>query len=247
MTSLRMRSGAIAVGVLALVAAAGLAGCSVNVSTNSTNSNAPAPSKHFINSPDNAKAPSLAAHYVDFSFDYPGNWTPDPANGTPTASNFVKFERDDPSGVTLENFAVGSFSGTGDASADAAQLPQLLASFESQVNTMPGYKRLTIGEATTVNGLAGTQLTFSATPQLGGKTGNLFGRIILIPGPAGTTNGVTLIMLGSDASGEISSIADLGVKGQLPIILNSFKYGTPAAAPDANSAPAASNAPADQN
>jgi hypothetical protein len=237
----------IAMAAAALVAVIGLAGCNVSVGTNgaSSTSNAPAPSKHFVNSQDNAKAPSLAAHYVDFSFDYPGNWSPDPANGTATATNFVKFERDNDQNVTIENFAVGTFSGSGDPAADQAQLPQLLATFEAQVNTMPGYKRLTIGEATTINGMPGTQLSFSANPVINGAPANLFGRIVILPGPAGQPNGVTLIMLGTDASGEIHSVADLGTKGQLPIILSSFKFGTPPAA--AAPAPAANSAPSDQN
>ena len=189
----------------------------------------PPPSKHFVNSQANVQSPSLAQHYVDFSFDYPGNWTPDPANGTAGASNFVKFTRNDDNGATIENFAVGSFTSTGDPAADQQQLPQLLSSFEAQVNQLPGYKRLTIGEATTIDGLPGTQLTYSATPSINGKPANMFGRIVILPGPAGQTNGVTLIMLGTDVSGEIHSIADLGTKGQLPIILNSFKFGPPAA------------------
>jgi hypothetical protein len=235
-----MRSAAIAAGIAAVVGVGALAGCSASVSTNSSSAAAPVPNKHFVNSPDDAKAPSLAQHYVDFSFDYPGNWTPDPANGTPTASNFVKFERDNDQNVTIENFAVGSFSGSGDPTADAAQLPQLLATFEAQVNTMPGYKRLSIGEPTTVDGIQGQQLTFTANPVVNGTPANLFGRIIILPGPAGQANGVTLILLGTDASGEIHSVADLGVKGQLPIILNSFKFGTPSGA----AAPAGSQPPA---
>ena len=97
----------------------------------------------------------------------------------------------------------------------------------------------TIGEATTVNGIAGQQLTFTATPQIGGKPGNLFGRMIILPQP-GASKGVVLIMLGTDVSGDLHTVADLGVKGQLPTILSSFKF-PPAAAADAN----ATNAPAD--
>jgi PsbP-like protein len=197
---------------------------------------------HFVNSQADAKSPDLSANYIDFSFDYPANWKVDPKTGTATAANFIKVERDDDSGITIENFAVGDFQGTGDPAKDAAQIPGALGQLETQVSSMPGYKRLSIGEATTINGVAGQQLTFSATPQVGGKTGNLFGRIIILPQP-GTSKGVTLIMLGTDTSGELASVADLGVKGQLPMILNSFKFA-PAPAADANAAPAA---PADDS
>jgi hypothetical protein len=104
---------------------------------------------------------------------------------------------------------------------------------ERQVSAVPGYRRASLGESTTVDGLPGVQLTFSATPKVNGKTLALFGRIILVPGPAGQHNGVALILLGTDASGELHSVSDLGVKGQMPVILNSFRFGAPAAAPSA--------------
>ena len=188
----------------------------------------PGPTQHFVNAPAFARAPTLAQRYVDFSFDYPGSWSADADNGAPTAEDFVRFVRQDRSGVTLESFGVGSYRTTGDAGVDRAQAPALLTNMERQVNTLPGYRRVSLGEATTVDGLPGTQLTFSATPQVNGKTLTEFGRLILVPGPAGQHNGVALILLGADASGELHSVADLGVKGQMPVILNSFRFGVPA-------------------
>jgi hypothetical protein len=226
----------------ALVSALSLAACGGGGNSASNSAAAASAVTHYVNSQTNAKSPSLSANYVDFSFDYPSSWTVDPETGTATAANFIKVERADASGVTIENFAVGNFKGTGDADQDAAQIPQLLAQLEGQVSTMAGYKRVSIGEATTVNGLAGQQLTFTATPQIGGKAGNLFGRMIIIPQP-GTSKGVVLIMLGTDTSGELHAVGDLGVKGQLPTILNSFKFGAaaPAAADNATAADSDSN------
>jgi len=49
---------------------------------------------------------------------------------------------------------------------------------------------------------------------------------MLLPNPqAGKKNGVTLVMLGSSLATEIKSASDVGVKGQLPVILKSFKMG----------------------
>jgi hypothetical protein len=220
---------AVTAGALALAAAAALAGCSVTVGNTSGGGSgaptAPAPSKHYVNSQDNAKSPDLSQHYVGFSFDYPGDWTPDPETGTATAANFVKFSRNTPLNVTIENFSVGTFTGTGDPATDAPLLPQIFGQLQQQFASLPGFKVVTSNEATTVNGMAGYQMTFSATPQANGQTINLFGRIVLVPGPAGQQNGVLLAMLGSDIDGELHSPADLGVKGQLPVILNSFRFG----------------------
>jgi hypothetical protein len=231
----------VAIGVALAISATALSACGGGGANNTAA--APITTVHFVNSMANAKAPDLAAHFVDFSFDYPSNWTVAPETGTPTAKNFVKIERDNADGITIENFAVGQFNATSDDPDQiSALLPQLLGSFEGQVSTMPGYKRLSIGEATTVNGIAGQQLTFSATPKIGDKTGNMFGRIIILPQP-GTAKGVVLVMLGTDVSGELTGIGDLGVKGDLPKILGSFKFAAAAPA-DANAAPAA---PADAN
>jgi hypothetical protein len=176
---------------VALAAAAVLSGCGGGGNSASNQTAAAVTPVHFVNSQADAKSPNLSAHYVDFSFDYPSNWTLDPATGTPTAKNFVKVERDNPDGLTIENFAVGEFAGTGDPDQDSALIPQLLAQLEAQVTGMPGY---------------------------------LYGRMIILPEPD-TAKGVVLIMLGTDLSGEIHSPADLGVKGDLPKVLSSFKFG----------------------
>jgi hypothetical protein len=226
---------ALGLSFVACVGALSLAACGGGGGNSATNSAAASTPTHFVNAPADAKSPTLSANFVDFSFDYPSNWTVDPETGTATASNFIKVERNDPSGLTIENFAVGEFKGTGDADQDAAQMPDLLGQLEHQVSTLAGYKRVSTDEATTVNGLSGYQLTFSATPQIGDKPGNLFGRMIIVPQP-GTSKGVVLIMLGTDISGELHSVADLGVKGQLPMILNSFKFPAAAPAADTNAA-----------
>lgn len=228
---------------VACVGALGLAACGGG-SNSATNSAAASTPTHFVNAPADAKSPSLSANFVDFSFDYPSSWTVNPETGTATASNFVKVERNDPSGLTIENFAVGEFKGTGDSDQDATLMPQLLGQLEHQVSTMPGYKQISTDEATTVNGLSGYQLTFSATPTIGDKPGNLFGRMVIVPEP-GTAKGVVLIMLGTDVGGELHSVADLGVKGQLPMILKSFKFPAAPAASDTNAA--ASDEPANSS
>src|SRR5580692_2882496 len=115
-----LRAAGIAVAVIAVMSLAACGG-----GTNSAPAGPGAPTL-FVNSQADAKSPDLAAHYVDFSFDYPANWKVSPETGTPTAANFVKVERDDADGITIENFAVGEFGGTGDPDKDAALLPQLL-------------------------------------------------------------------------------------------------------------------------
>src|SRR5690606_37052484 len=54
----------------------------------------------------------------------------------------------------------------------------------------------------------------------------VWGRTVLLPNPQpGEKQGVTIVMMGSSLAPEIKSGSDLGVKGQLPVILKSFKIG----------------------
>ncbi len=210
-----MKSGRVVCILAAAAAALSLAACGKGAST-STAAAPPANTVHFVNSPDNAKAPGLAQHYVDFSFDYPKDWSVDPETGTASAQNFVKVGRETADHITTENFAVGNFSGS------SFLIPMALGQFENQMSGWPGYKRLSLGP-TTINGLAGQQLAFTATPEANGKPLNMFGRLAVIPA-ANNGTGVILVMLGT-AAGGINSIDDLGTKGELPVVLSSFKLG----------------------
>ena len=54
---------------------------------------------------------NLKDNYVDFSFDYPSDWKKDPGAGKGDSPNFVKVEQTTDDQITLENFAVGYFTG----------------------------------------------------------------------------------------------------------------------------------------
>ncbi len=183
----------------------------------------------FVNSREkNAVAEKLAANYVDFSFDYPSTWTVGPGIGSPTAQNFIKVIRPVPEGSDFEpeNFAVGYFSGSGAEATDKVLIPQLIQKFEEQLKAgFPKYQKLGEGE-TTVGDYKGYELRFESHPT-DSKRGEitLWGKLVFLPGPAGKKEGVTLVMLASDVAPEIKSIDDLGTKGELPVILNSFKLG----------------------
>ena len=54
----------------------------------------------------------------------------------------------------------------------------------------------------------------------------LWGRVIFLPtGKEGDTTGLTLSMLGTSLAPELSSIEDIGKKGESPVILDSFRFG----------------------
>ena len=180
---------------------------------------------HFVNSHATSQSPDLAAHYIDFSFNYPKGWTIDPATGTATASNFIKVVRKDANQTDIESFAVGTYHGTGNPAQDQTLIPQLLDQLDSQfASALPGYHQIDTG-TTTIAGQQVMQRRFAGATTLGSKPLNFYGKIIVVPGPAGNTNGVLMLLLATDVSGEFHSVVDVGVKGQTPVALSSFKFG----------------------
>jgi hypothetical protein len=187
---------------------------------------APPNTVKFTNSQANLDG-KLAEHYLDFSFYYPKDWQLDPKAGTPGASNFAKVERRLPPDFTQENFAVGWYGSKGTFAADEATFPQLVQVLGNTLaNGFPEYQKVSEGP-TKVNSLDGYEFRFTSTSK-GTEKGDLkvWGRVIFLPtGVAGDQTGATLIMLATSLAPELSSVDDVGTKGETPVILESFRFG----------------------
>ena len=217
----------IIVGIIALVGGLAYLGKKVQ-STQATNVPAatrPTGTKQYVNARA-GRTGDLAQHFVDFSFYYPDNWVEDDS----PEPNFVRVERkisDEETGnFTLENFAVGWVSASGTA-LDKQLMPKLAAQFNEQFSTQfPNYQKISEGE-TKVGAYEGYEFKFTAskadTPK-GDIT--LYGRVVALPPPAGQQRGVALVMLATNLAPEIKSVDDVGVKGELPVILESFRFGS---------------------
>lgn len=178
--------------------------------------------KRYVNSRQ-GRSGNLAENFVDFSFNYPDNWEADPN----PAPNFVRVERkmtdDDGGNFTQENFAVGWVSATGTA-LDKQLMPQLAKQFNTQFAAQfPNYKKVSEGE-TKIGSYDGYEFRFTAEK----NNVNFWGRVAMLPPPAGQKKGVALVMIASDRAPELSGIEDVGEKGELPIILESFRFGSDA-------------------
>jgi hypothetical protein len=185
----------------------------------------PADGVQFLNSKKNLDG-KLAEHYVDFSFYYPTSWKKDPTAGVPGASNFAKVERRLPPDFTQENFAVGWYSSAGSAEADASVFHTLVENLSSQFKKgFPEYKKVSEGD-TKVGVYKGYEFRFESVSKntVNGDV-NVWGRVVLLPPPNGGSNGVTLLMLTTSLAPELKSIDDVGEKGDLPMLLQSFRFG----------------------
>jgi hypothetical protein len=174
--------------------------------------------KRYVNSRQ-GRSGNLAENFIDFSFNYPDSWELDPN----PAPNFVRVERKtsgDDGNFTQENFAVGWVSATGTA-LDKQLMPQLATQFNTQfASQFPNYKKLSEGE-TKIGPYDGYEFRFSAEK----NNVEFWGRVAMLPPPAGQKKGVALVMIASDRAPELSGVEDVGEKGELPVILESFRFG----------------------
>lgn len=187
--------------------------------------NPPADAVQFVNSKERLDG-KLAEHYVDFSFYYPQRWVKDPKAGVAGASNFAKVERRLPPDFTQENFAVGWYSSAGSEEGDRAAFPGLAANLSAQfAKGFTEYKKVSEG-ATKAGPYDGYEFRFESVSR-NTERGDIqiWGRVIFLPPTDGGKSGVTLLMLATSLAPELKSVDDVGVKGDLPMMLESFRFG----------------------
>lgn len=180
----------------------------------------------FTNSNDKLDG-KLSEHYFDFSFYYPEGWARDPKAGVPGATNFVKVDRTLPPDFTQENFAVGWYTSTGTFVGDLPSYPQRVQEFSSSLaRLIPEYRKVSEGP-TKINSMQGYEFRWEGLSK-GTERGDLklWGRVVFLPtGTEGDTTGATLSMLCTSLAGELSSVEDVGERGEAPVILESFRFG----------------------
>ena len=183
----------------------------------------PSSTVRFENSSSSLGA-KLAAQYVDFHFYYPKSWQKNPKAG---AANFVEVERFIPPDFTQERLVVSWYKSKGTVEADLKGFPALIKERNANLaGSYPDYQKLAEGR-TTVNGIEGYEFRFKAFSKGTAKGDiNIWGRVVFLPpGDKASTKGVTLYMLTTSLAPELKSEDDVGVRGELPIILSSFTLG----------------------
>lgn len=188
---------------------------------------APPNSVKFENSASNLDG-KLAEHYVDFYFYYPQTWQKSAKAGVPGAANFADVERFLPPDYTQEKLVVSWYDSKGTVEADlAGKLPEVIKERDASLAKIyPEYQKISEGK-TTINGIDGYEFRFKAVSR-GTDKGDitLWGRVVFLPpGDEQSNKGVTLYMLTTSLAPELQSVDDVGIKGELPVILNSFTLG----------------------
>ena len=172
-----------------------------------------------------------AENLIDFSFHYPAHWrvTEDENADTP---NYVKIENMNEDNITIENLAVGYISG--DVQVPAV-LDQLLEQLAGQFSAgLPNFQRVASGPAT-LAGKQGREITFTGrfdNPE--GEAVDYYGRAMLIP--ATQDRGVAVIAIATELADGVDGPAQVGERGELAAIFDSFQIG--GAAPGSATTPA---------
>ena len=186
----------------------------------------PPGSVQFVNSKDKLDG-VLADHYFDFSFYYPKTWAADPKAGVAGASNFVKVERRLPPDFTQENFVVRWYPSSGTLAGDLKSLPQKVEELSNSLaKSFPEYRKVSEG-ATKVNSMDAYEFRWEGLSK-GTEKGDLhlWGRVIFLPtGKEGDTTGAILSIFTTSLAPELSSVEDVGVHGEAPVVLDSFRFG----------------------
>lgn len=187
---------------------------------------APPDTTQFTNSQTNLDG-KLAEHYLDFSFYYPNGWEKDPKAGVAGSGNFAKVERRLPPDFTQENFAVRWYESQGTYAADLPNYPKQVEDFSASLaKAFPEYRKVSEG-STKINSLDAYEFRWVGLSK-GTEKGDLqlWGRVVFVPtGVAGDSNGVILTMFTTSLASELSGVDDVGEKGQMPVILESFRFG----------------------
>lgn len=190
----------------ALLLLAGLAGCEET-------SEAPVQTRAFVSSAEGLKA-ELAEDYTPFSFDYPASWKIVENGSEPDDNFYVRMVRSEGDKVA-ESFLVGSMVNR----PDAVQDPTVLRPMVDEIGAQLANFRLVKTGAHTLGGNPGLQFTFTTTAE----GSEVWGRGILLPGQDG--RGLWLVMLANSLADSVDGPAHVGERGQLPVILRSFKMG----------------------
>jgi hypothetical protein len=185
----------------------------------------PADAVEFVNSKANLDG-KLAEHYLDFSFYYPNRWQKDPSAGVPGARNYVLVERRLPPDFTQESFAVAWSSSAAPVSENLALFHTMSENLSSQLaSKFPGYRKVSEGP-TRAGVYDGYEFRFEGQSNNTAKGDlKLWGRVVFLPPQGDGKDGVTLLMLATSLAPELKSVDDVGVKGELPMMLASFRFG----------------------
>ncbi|MDQ4123365.1 MAG: serine/threonine protein kinase [Acidobacteriota bacterium] len=167
----------------------------------------------------------LAENFVPFSLGYPQNWGLNESAEQSAVTNFLDVSNRISNGFPLEQLLVSWYESKGTFEADRAAFPNLVKKLTTvYAKEIPAFRKVSEGE-TVLNGRAAYEVKFTGTTKdADDKTVEIYGRTIFVPvGRQDSKSGLLLTMLATNLSLSITSPDDVGEKGELKEILNTFE------------------------
>lgn len=181
----------------------------------------PANTNYFQNNKDRLSS-EAAKNFLGFSLFYPQSW-----KLNETKNNFLDVSRTDDNNLPVEQMLVSYYDSKGTFNADRELFPKLLEKSNSDLKKALGdYQIISQGETVIQNG---RWQAFEARFESAGAAPNgekitLWGRRLWVPAQlTGLKNGYVITMLATSLSNDVKSVQDVGVKGELSNILETFE------------------------
>ncbi|MBX7169334.1 MAG: serine/threonine protein kinase [Pyrinomonadaceae bacterium] len=166
----------------------------------------------------------LAKNYRGFLLYYPNEWS---KNTTDT--NFVDVSRKAESGTPIEQFLVSYYDSKGTFSGDLERFPKLVEDSNKILGKkLPNYHFISESEKTVNNGWRAYEMKFEGEGETQkGEKIKMWGRRLFIPAARpGVKSGFVITMLATSLSPVVKSADDVGIKGDLGSILETFEPST---------------------
>ncbi len=180
----------------------------------------PPDTNYFQNSKENVKG-ELAKNFLGFSLYYPNDWKVNDAEG-----KFLDISSNASTGTPIEQMLVSYYDSKGTYKSDTELFPSLVEETNKTLKSIvPNYEMISEDKKTVNNGWQAYEVKFKGSGTTGkGENITLWGRRLFIPtARPGMKNGYVITMIVTSLSPDVKNVDDVGVKGELSAILESFE------------------------
>lgn len=174
----------------------------------------------FENSKQNLKG-DAEKNFLGFSLYYPKDWKKNDAK-----NNFLDVSKNTSSGTPVEQMLVSFYDSRGTFDEDKEIFPALIKDTKAMLKKIvPKFKPVSKGETTINGGWRAYEFNFvGAGKTAKGEDIKLWGRRLFVPAQrGGVKNGYVLTLLATSFSPDVKSVEDVGVKGDLSRVLETFE------------------------
>jgi hypothetical protein len=181
---------------------------------------------YFQNSRQSLKG-DLVRNFLGFSLYYPQSWQINEVTESRKAGTRGKFLdiSKTTDGRLSEQMLVSYYDSRGTFKEDAARFPQLVRETNETLKALiPNYQILSEGERVINGGWRAYEVKFQGGGIAGGEKMIVWGRRLFIPASrSGARSGYEITMLATSLAPDVRSVDDVGTKGELAAILQTFE------------------------